>query len=493
MKKIKTFMFSLHRIVGTIVCLFLLMWFISGLVLIYHPFPDVSTSQKNEHMNVLPDSLPNIESIVSRLSISEKKIKSITAKNIQDQVLFYVQTSDSLYTISEKNDELIKPITKESIYNIAQQWIDAPILKIDTLYERDIWIMYSRYEKEMSIYKIYFDDDLKHQLYLSSKTGDVQQFTNKNERFWAWVGSIPHKFYIPALRKNTDVWIWSLTVGGVVVVISALSGLFYGGYILIKRYQKRRKIGSPYKTFWLKWHYVFGLLFGVFIITFGFSGAMALQKIPQWAVKTHGDYRVSDSKLRGKSLPTNKYILDYRKLKEKFPNIKYVKWSHFNNIPVYNVVSGNQDFFIDASASEVKELYLSPSDIKMAIEKLYGDTSFSISFIDKYEEYYLSRTNELPLPVYKVEVDNEDRACFYINPQNGEFKFVNQANRAKKWVFGALHYLNIKYLIERPLLWTVLIWTLCIGGSIVSLSGVYLAFRYVRRKIKQVKNIFKNK
>lgn len=493
MKKVKTFMLSLHRIVGTIICLFLLMWFISGLVLIYHPFPDVSQSQKNEHMDVLPDSLPNINAIISRLPISEKEIKSIDVSKIQDQILFSFKTKDSLYTVTEKNNEPIKPISKESIYHIASKWVDAPISKIDTLYDREIWIMYSRYQKELPIYKLYFDDDLKHQLYISSKTGEVQQFTNRNERFWTWIGSIPHKFYIPALRKNTNTWIWSLTIGGIAVVVLAITGLFYGTYILIKRYKKRRKIGNPYKKIWLKWHYTCGLIFGIFILTFGFSGAMALQKIPQWAIKTHGDYRVSDSKFRGKGLTVNKYILDYRKLKETYPEIKSIGWSHFRDIPVYNVVNGDKEIAINASSSEVEELHLTESDIEKAVIKLYGDVPYSISLIDKYEEYYLSRTKELPLPVYKVEVNNEDKSCFYINPQNGEFKYVNRANRAKKWVFSGLHYLNIKYLIERPLLWTILIWTLCIGGSIVSLSGIYLAFRYAGRKIKYVKNIFKKK
>ena len=493
MKKLKTSIYSLHRVVGTIVCLFLTMWFISGLVLIYHPFPDVSTSLKNEHMDVLPDSLRNIESIILQLSITKKEIKNIEIKEIQDQVLFLVKTKDSLYTVSEKSNEAIKPITKESIYDIARRWVDAPISKIDTLYEREIWIMYSRYEKEMPIYKIYFDDDLKHQLYISSKTGEVQQFTNKDERFWAWIGSIPHKFYIPALRKNTDVWIWSLTAGGIFVMIAALSGLFYGTSILIKRYKKRRKLGSPYKKIWLKWHYIFGLVFGIFIITFGFSGAMALQKIPQWVIKIHGDYRVSDTKLRGKSLPINDYKLDYRRLKETYPEIKSIRWSHFRDIPVYDIVSGDKKISIDASSTEVKLLQLSTSDIEKAIMKLYTDLPFSISLIDKYEEYYLSRTKELPLPAYRVEIDNEDKSCFYINPLNGEFKYVNRANRAKKWVFSGLHYLNIKYLIEKPLLWTILIWTLCIGGSVVSLSGIYLAFRYACRKIKHVKNISKKK
>lgn len=486
MRRLKTFMFSFHRVIGTIICLFLLMWFISGLVLLYHPFHDVSKSEIYEHMDVLPDSLPCIGTIISEFPISEKDIKNINVSYFQDQVLFQIKTKDSTYAISEDNKYLRKPITETTILSIAKNWNTSPISKIDTLYDREIWIMYSRYENEMPIYKLYFNDDQNHELYISSRTGEVLQFTNKEQRFWAWVGSIPHKFYIPALRKNTELWIQSLTIGGVIALLAGISGIVLGIYVTIKRYRKKQKITSPYTKKWYKWHHVLGLIFGLFVITFAFSGAMALQKIPQWIIKTHGDYRVPESKLRGKQLSLNNYVLTYNALKTNFPEIKQIEWSYFQNIPIYNIVSGNKSISIDASTSQIKELNLSESDIEIAITKLYKNTSYKISKIDEYEEYYLSRNKTLPLPVFKVEIDNLDESSFYINPKDASFKYVNKTNRAKKWVFSGLHYLNIKYLIEHPTLWTLLIWTICIGGGFVSLSGVYLGFKYIRRKIKHL-------
>lgn len=286
-------MFSLHRITGAIISLFFFMWFVSGLVLIYYPFPNVSQSLKYENMDALPQALPNINDVLSQLPDSGKKAKTISLRQFQGQSLYSVKTVDSLYTLCVDTSKSVNPVTWTTIEQTAKKWVDAPVLKIDTLNERDQWIMYSRYEDEIPIYKFYFDDKEKHQLYISAKTAEVQQFTDNNGRFWAWMGAIPHKFYLPFIRQNTDVWTNSLTVGGVIALIVALSGIYFGVYVLYKRYKTKRKLGSPYKKRWYKWHHILGLIFGIFLATFAFSGAVALQRIPQWIIKTHGDYRVN--------------------------------------------------------------------------------------------------------------------------------------------------------------------------------------------------------
>ena len=222
------------------------------------------------------------------------------------------------------------------------------------------------------------------------------------------------------------------------------------------------------------------------MVTFAFSGAMALQRIPQWIIKTHGNYRVTNSQLRGNRLVLDDYRLDYRSLKNKYPNLKQVEWSYFQDVPIYNIVVGNREICIDASATEVKELYLPQSQIEKAIARLHGDNEpATVTMIDSYDQYYLSIDKKLPLPVYKVTVDNADKSCYYIDPKTGNFKYKDRRRRVKKWVFSGLHYFSIKGLVEHPILWTVLIWIVCFGGLLVCVSGVWLSFKYLYRRRKK--------
>ena len=155
-------------------------------------------------------------------------------------------------------------------------------------------------------------------------------------------------------------------------------------------------------------------------------------------------------------------------------------------MPVYEVQTADFTVSIDASGTDVKELNLTDKQITQAVRHIHGEEAeLTVSLIDTYDEYYLSRSGWLPLPVYKVEVDNADRSVYYVDPATGEFRYLNRARKAKKWVFSGLHYLNIHWLVERPVLWTIAIWTACLGGAFVSLSGVWINLKRLRRKSKK--------
>ncbi|WP_293711478.1 PepSY domain-containing protein [uncultured Parabacteroides sp.] len=485
MKKGAHFLFGLHRIAGTIIALFFLMWFISGLVLVYHSFPRVDKTVQYEKMEMLPSSLPDIADYLGQIP-DGSKIRKINVRQFQGQTLFSVATNDSTYTFCTDTLQPVKPVTFDYIVQVARDWVNAPILKVDTLHKREQWIMYSRYVREMPVYKFYFDDKDKHQLYIAARSGEVLQFTSSIQRFWAWVGYIPHTFYIPFLRQNTDAWTNTLTVAGIIGMLAGLTGLYVGITAIYRRYKQKRTLEIPYRKRWYRWHHILGLILGIFIVTWGLSGALSLQRIPRWIINIEGDYSVSPEKLRGKTFPLNNYKLDYRQLKKAYPDLKQVEWTYYGDLPVYDIIAGNQNLMIDASLPEVTNLFLSEETIARAIRKMHGDdVAFHISMIDRYDEYYLSIDNTRPLPVYKVDVDNYDRSVYYIDPTTGNHKYLNTNRRVKKWLFSAFHYLDIRWLVERHTLWTIALWTLCLGGALLSFTGVWLGVKYIYRKLRR--------
>ena len=287
------------------------------------------------------------------------------------------------------------------------------------------------------------------------------------------------------IRKDVDVWETTITIGGLICLIAALSGMYVGIDALLRNRRNKKRWGSPYKKRMYRWHHIAGLIFGIFLVAWGLSGMMAMQRIPKWLVPMEGDYFFKESKMwsSSKMLPTEKYALDYRLLSTKYHDLKQVTWSRIGDIPIYRIINGEEEICINAFERQIEELTIPIPVIEKAVRKMNGkDTTFTIRQMDEYDEYYLSRTHTLPLPVYKVDIDNADKTTYYINPHNGDTKYLTQNKRVKKWVFSGIHYLNIKWLVEHPVIWTILIWTLCLGGAFVSLTGVILGKRFIRRK-----------
>ena len=167
------------------------------------------------------------------------------------------------------------------------------------------------------------------------------------------------------------------------------------------------------------------------------------------------------------------------------PEARQIVWNHFRDVPIYDVTTDTATFSLDASTPDLPPLQLSPATVEKAIGALHKDELFTVSQIDRYEEYYISRWTALPLPAYKVMVDNADRSRYYVDPATGNFRHLNRARMAKKWVFSGLHYFNIRWLVERPTLWTIAIWVACLGGAFVSFSGVWINLKRLRRKRKK--------
>ena len=438
-------------------------------------------------MDTLQGDMPALDSILANNIPNDKEISALTLKSYAGTPFFEVKTSDSIYKIPVNSNTILKTTSDyKEIENYAQRWCQAEIIKVDTLRKLEQWIPFGHLRKDFPIYKFYFDDEGKSQLYVSSVSGEALQFTDKDSRFWSWLGAIPHWVYFTSLRQDSQQWVnvvvWLSGIGS----IMCIAGLVLGIRLYIKEYRRKKKLKSPYRKFAYKWHHVLGFVFGIFVFIFVFSGMMSLAKVPEWIVKVHNPS--AEKKLYSKQkIETNTYTLDYRPLFEKYPDqIKSIEWSSFGQKPIYKVVINDRLQTIDASDTSVINIQLDEATIKSRISLLHKEPMV-ISLMDEYDNYYVGLTDHLPLPVYKVQVGDADNSTYYINPKNGNTRYFNNNTKVRRWSYQSLHSFKFKFLAERPVLWNIVMWTTMIGGTLVSLTGVWLGFRYIKRKIKRLK------
>ena len=63
----------IHRILGTAFSILFLVWFLSGLVMIYHTFPRADRADKRAKMDILSlENLPSLDQIEKRLPQNER-------------------------------------------------------------------------------------------------------------------------------------------------------------------------------------------------------------------------------------------------------------------------------------------------------------------------------------------------------------------------------------------------------------------------------------
>jgi hypothetical protein len=86
------------------------------------------------------------------------------------------------------------------------------------------------------------------------------------------------------------------------------------------------------------------------------------------------------------------------------------------------------------------------------------------------------------LPVYRIILADAERTRYYLDPASGALLQRADANRRwHRWLFAGLHRLDFAAWLRARPLWDITVLTLLFGGAAVSLTGVYLAVRRIRR------------
>lgn len=427
----------IHKWSGRIIVIFFLMWFVSGLILIYHPYPKLT---ENEIYKRLP--------------------------------LFSVQDT------AEAQNQL-------SPSEIAKKWLPYDVVKVDTLRDLGVWVIQPKYEKDLPIYRFYYDDPDKTELFISGTSLNPIQQTNFKQRLWSYFGAIPHKFYIPSLRKNTETWKKIVTVGGVFCFIAALSGLIEGIIILRRRFKKTGKIGNPYKKWPMRLHFGFGICVGLFLITWGISGIFAMNKVPEWLSPTKDELSITQNTLWGKKeLPDSCYLLTPATLLKEYPELKTFEKQHFGSFPAIKAVIGDSAYYFDATSETPLRMHIPDSAVRKQISKITGDSLyFTIRKLNNFTEYYMPRLRgQANLPVYEVKIEDNVGSTVYIDPSDGYMRYITNHKRIRKWLFEGFHYWNINGFYTVKPVWTIAIWAACISCIIVCLTGIIITFNKIFRQ-----------
>lgn len=498
MKFLTKLMYTIHRILGTLLSILFFVWFLSAFVMMYHRFPRVSEKEKLQKLELLTqttDSLPDIAEVTGQLQ--GEKIRSLSLNRSLGQTLFEVRTHKGELKLPATSSDTIFPIDKTLILRKASLWNKEAIARIDTLQALDTWIPFEKLKKELPIYKIHFKDKEKTELYVSSHSGEALQLSTHKERVWAWLSAIPHWAYFSWLRQDTNLWrktIFTLTILGCLMV-------FAGGWITVDVWKKNRcrphPTFSPYKKRWYHWHYVTGIFFGLFVLTFTFSGMMSLNGTPEWSAPNGKKAASPAKKIQALAVAPEQYRVDYREVLAKYPKTKEIKWSCVGNHPYYTLKEDKKVWYIDAADSIMKPLDLTEEDILSAIRKLSKKDStlqlpaVRISSLDHFETYYRDMSamyrGQSQLPVWKVEINDANNSVLYIHPKTAQIRLVDSAARWKYWTYTALHRMRLPGLNSNGMLRKGLLWVLLLGGTMVSATGVALSVYYIRKKYKKIK------
>ena len=92
------------------------------------------------------------------------------------------------------------------------------------------------------------------------------------------------------------------------------------------------------------------------------------------------------------------------------------------------------------------------------------------------------------MPVWRIRYGDAAGTWLHVSPASGQILgSSDERSRLRRWLFNGLHSLDLPWLIHHRPAWDIVVWLLSIAGMVISVSGVVIGWRRLRRKLAPVR------
>ncbi|MGQ9426771.1 hypothetical protein ACXYTJ_13140 [Gilvimarinus sp. F26214L] len=474
-------LFLTHRYLGIALGLVMLMWCLSGFVMMYVPYPSFDDRDAVTGLPVLDLGSCCETSAIPSLRLVD--VHRFTLEMLGDRPVVRIQASGGQQPMLDLvSGEVLDTVGPERARIAAEAFgrnrgIQGDLASMSEI-ELDQWTVSAYFDSERPLYKFAATDPQRSEWYISSRTGEVMQLTQGSQRFWNWLGAVPHWLYPTLLRQHDDLWsavvIW-LSLGGAFLTLVGL----YIGVVQFRTRRSGRK--SPYRGIAL-WHHYAGLFFGVFILTWVASGFVSMNP---WGVFDFGGGAGARQRLQGVPL----YSGELERFLQELPEAPLPE----DTVRVEGYALGGKLYYLAHRRTGApvryegrthREAPLGADEWKRLAATAAGGASVAEAGMLTEEDayHYQGHDSDGRLPVYRVILADDSRTHVYLDAQSGELvAWFDQPQKVYRWLFAGLHRLDFPAWLRARPGWDLLVWFLMLGVTVSTASGTWMGLRRLLR------------
>lgn len=470
---------ALHRWWGVAFCLLFAMWFASGIVMHFVPFP----------------ARIGVDRLAGWVAIDRDKVRhgpseAVAASGIQDvtRVRLAGRRDGPVYLISGASAARVLRAadlgdggvrSERTALDIAIAC--ARLRGLDTAHagaaeqmSYDQWTVSGEFDSDRPLYRVPLNDQSGTELYVSSTTGGVVLVATRNARALNYFGSVVHWLYPATLRHHEWAWsrlMWWLSL---VATIGATLGVIIG---LLRLSRASRRVSPAYRDL-QAWHHRLGLAFAPFILSWIFSGFLSMDDGRLFSTgATPADALMLAGKPAWDRLPPD--------VMHHAPTAAIeIEWFAFSGQIYRRDRDALDERRLSRAAPETEvtsppRAFLRENEIDSAAELLERNCDHASAI--GADDAYLAKPALPEAPVFRIVCGG---TWYEIDGASGALlDRLDSSRRAYRWLFGGLHTLDFPPLRSSPWLRTIAIVALCAGGLAFSLTGAVLAWRRLRASV----------
>ena len=503
-----------HRYLGIVLSLLVIMWFATGITMMYWGgMPRVTPEQRLERLQPVDFSRVQLTPAQAAERAGVDEPRRTTLSTVLDRPAYRFGSRTATVVFADTGD-VLEALSLSQSRQVAATFARVPesqVHHVRTLHDVDQWTLQS----PLPLHKFRVDYDTGTELYVQPESGEVAMMTTRASRGWAWVSTIPHWMYFTALRTNQPLWyrlvVWTsalacvLSVLGLVLGVTQLRPARRSAAEAAPR-ASRLSNAIPYSGP-MRWHYVSGVVFGVFTLTFAFSGLVSMEP---WAWTNAPGLELPRDVLSGGSPELRRFATHdpatWNRLLEGRP-AKEIEFARMMDEPYYIVRRGStardegdrerlhQPYPIRHARIEDDRLLVAAETLAVRRDPFEEGALVArvaaaapeariveSTLLSEYDSYYYSRVGQTPLPALRIKFDDPAETWVYVDPSLSQVvTAINRWGRVERWVYHGLHSLDFAFLYNSRPAWDIVMIVLSLGGLTTSGLGFFLGMRRLRK------------
>jgi uncharacterized iron-regulated membrane protein len=471
-------LYIVHRWIGIVTCLLFAVWFVSGLVMVYVPFPSLSRAERLAGLAPIDWRQVRLQpaEALSAAGVYAPP-RSMALEMRGSQAVWRIDPWDAPQTtLSASDGRSMGTAGRAEAARTAAAFAGAPVRAVEPI-TRDQWTVSGGFDRHRLLWKVSLAGPGGRVLYVSSGTGAVVLDTDANERFWNWLGSVPHWIYPTVLRQDNAAWRQVVMWVSGPCIVGAVTGMWIG--VLRTRLGRRRFKGkrvTPYRG-WMEWHHISGLIGGTFLVAWIFSGWLSVDPFRLFASEGIGAERVQA--YAGATLPG---AIDIAALAERAGGAKRIVLEAAAGRPLLTA-EWSEDARAVLNADTLAPASIRRGALVRAAAALVPDAPIiAVDRLDAPDAYWYGVGERPVLPVLRLRFGDAAGTWVHVDPASGQLLGdMDRSRRLYRWLFDLLHKWDLNVLtLHRPA-WDVVLWVLSLLGLVTSITGIRVGWARLRR------------
>ncbi len=484
-----------HRWLGIGGCLLMLLWFASGMVMLFIGYPKLTPWERLAALPALADGA-GLKGLAALPAEVQRAPESVVLTTLRGEPVYVVRVGKDAGAWSARSGLPMATVDIARAEAAAMRFAGAAVLGATRQVDEDRWTHSRGLNPHRPLYRMEVGGVHPGSVYVSSRTGEVVLDAPVLQQRWNYVGAWLHWLYFLRMQPTDPVWTWTVTVLSALCTVVAISGVVVGIWRWRFRGRYRSGARTPYTEPWMRWHHLLGLLASAFVLAWISSGLMSMNPL---GVFSSAHAAVDEARYRGGMPALQSRIAEPAALLSTLRAAGFLpvelQWRRIDGVLFAVALDDRGDTRIvsEGDGGLQVALRLPENGVRGMATALVDAPLRAFHVLHSADSYFYPRAPEAMngamvrrFPVAMAEFDDADATRVYLDLATGDPLLVlGRRERTGRWLFNLLHSWDLPPLLraENTRLGSLLL--LSGLGTALCATALVIGWRRLRRKLRR--------